>query len=357
MSIPTLESILGMMPAEDAESFPATVSDDWAEHDFAVGGGNNAAGSYLAALAARYGNVETLPRFVRAAQMADYEALRALFEGRVAQLFHPATAVITWMSNPAQPSTTWQLYSYDLEPFASYFGARKGCEPLHIQLDPRSGRIAIINHLPQAIDGLTYRVRVVDLDGGLILDRSAAVGPVAASTASDVGPVGMPSEAASVQFVRLELFDAGHAPLSDNFYWRNLAVENDLTALDRMPTVSVEAVVARRDQGGVVRLDVELTNRGRAVAVMTHLQLRRETTGVRVLPAWYSDNYVSLLPGERRSVAVEAAAADLAGDTPLVTIDGWNVTTMPRSFSKGGRSAVAPNDAAIVRTGTEARRR
>jgi hypothetical protein len=145
--------------------------------------------------------------------------------------------------------------------------------------------------------------------------------------------------------------------VSDNFYWRNLAAENDLTALDRMPAVPVEAVVVRADHGGVVHLDVDLTNRGRAVAVMTHLQLRRATTGMRVLPVWYSDNYVSLLPGERRSVAIEAAAGGVAGDTPLVAIDGWNVTTTPRSFSRGGRSAVAPNDPAIVRPGTEARPR
>ncbi len=349
VSIPTLESILGMMPAADAESFPATVNDDWAEHDFAIGGGNNSASTYLATLSARYGNVRTLPRFVRAAQMADYEALRALFEGRMAQLFHPATAVITWMSNPAQPSTTWQLYSYDLEPFASYFGARKGCEPIHIQLDARDGRIAVINHQPQVVEGLTYRVRVVDLDGHLILDRSATVGSLAASAATDLGPVDAPSDAPSVQFVRLDLLDARRTVVSDNFYWRNLAAENDLTALDRMPAVPLEAGIARADRGGVVHLDVTLSNWGQAVAVMTHLQLRRKALGVRVLPVWYSDNYISLLPGEQRSVAIEAAAGDLAGDTPLVTIDGWNVTTMPRSFSKGGESAVAPNDAAIVR--------
>jgi hypothetical protein len=357
VSIPTLESILSMMPAADAESFPATVNDDWAEHDFAVGGGNNAAGAYLADLAARYGNVQTLPRFVRAAQMADYETHRALFEGRIAQLFHPATAVITWMSNPAQPSTTWQLYSYDLEPFASYFGAQKGCEPLHIQLDSRTGRVAIINHRPEIKDGLTYRVRVIDLDGDVILDRSAAAGSVAASGTTDVGPIGVPAESPPVQFVRLDLFDAGHVPVSDNFYWRNLAAENDLTTLDLMPTVLVDAVVVRAGHGRVVHLDVNLTNRGHAVALMTHLQLRRQAGGLRVLPVWYSDNYVSLLPGERRSVAIEAATSELAGDVPLVTIDGWNVTTTPRSFSRGGTSSVAPNDAAIVRPGTEPRRR
>jgi hypothetical protein len=172
-----------------------------------------------------------------------------------------------------------------------------------------------------------------------------------------MGPIGLPAESPPVQFVRLDLFDAGHVSVSDNFYWRNVEAENDLTALDLMPSVLVEAVVVRADHGKVTHLDVSLTNRGHVVAVMTHLQLRRQTAGVRVLPVWYSDNYVSLLPGERRSVAIEAAAGDLAGDTPLVTIDGWNVTTTPRSFSRGGPSSVAPNDAAIVRPGTEAKRR
>jgi hypothetical protein len=47
----------------------------------------------------------------------------------------------------------------------------------------------------------------------------------------------------------------------------------------------------------------------------------------------------------------EAARRDLAGDVPLVTIDGWNVTTAARSFSKGGRSAIASNTAAVVDRG------
>lgn len=35
---------------------------------------------------------------------------------------------------------------------------------------------------------------------------------------------------------------------------------------------------------------------------MAHLQLRRKSSGERVLPVFYSDNYVSLAPGESRTV-------------------------------------------------------
>jgi hypothetical protein len=348
VSIPTLESIFGMMPAADAASFPATLNDDWAEHDFAVGGGNNGAAAYLTSLAARYGDISTLARFVRAAQLADYEALRALFEGRAAQLFHPATAVITWMSNPAQPSTTWQIYSYDLEPFASYFGARKGAESLHIQLNASDAHVVVVNHLPALRADLSYRVRVVGLDGHVIADRTAPAGPIAASAATDLGPLGVPGDAAPLQFVRLDLIDAKRTVVSDNFYWRNMAAEDELGALDRMAAVSVDAVVTRADRPGIVHLDVTLSNPAPVVALMAHVQLRRDRTGERVLPVWYSDNYVSLLPGERRTLSIEGAVRDLAGTSPLIAIDGWNVTTHTRTFSAGGPSAVAPNTAAIV---------
>jgi hypothetical protein len=58
---------------------------------------------------------------------------------------------------------------------------------------------------------------------------------------------------------------------------------------------------------------------------MTHLQLRRKGDGERVLPVYYSDNYVSLLPNENRTITIEAATADLKGETALVLVDGWNV--------------------------------
>ena len=65
-----------------------------------------------------------------------------------------------------------------------------------------------------------------------------------------------------------------------------------------------------------------------------------------MLPAYYSDNFLSLLPGERKTVLIEAAVSSLGGQTPVVTVDGWNVTTATRSFPNG--AAVAPNKDAFV---------
>jgi hypothetical protein len=114
--------------------------------------------------------------------------------------------------------------------------------------------------------------------------------------------------------------------------------------------VPLEASVSRRDGDGSVHLELTLSNPTAHVALMAHVQLRRQRANSRVLPVWYSDNYVSLLPGERRVLVIEASAAELGHDRPLVTIDGWNVTTVWRMFPDHGGAAVAPNDAAIVST-------
>ena len=73
---------------------------------------------------------------------------------------------------------------------------------------------------------------------------------------------------------------------------------------------------------------------------MAHLQLRRRKSGERVLPAYASDNYVSLVPNQTKTITIQAASSDLHGDEALVVVDGWNVTVSPVSFPG---AAIAPN--------------
>jgi hypothetical protein len=75
---------------------------------------------------------------------------------------------------------------------------------------------------------------------------------------------------------------------------------------------------------------------------MAHLQLRQARSGRRVLPVFYTDNYLSLLPGETKSLTIEAAAASLEG-APLLAVDGWNVTVNPTPAESGKTVQIAPN--------------
>ena len=334
VSVPTLESIHGMMPQKDWE----TINDDWAEHDMAKGAQHG--DTYPIVLASRYGKLANLADFVRKAQLANYEAFRAMYEGRNAQLFHPTTAILTWMSSPAQPSFVWQLYHYDLEANSSLFAVMHASELVHIQFNEANGILQVINNLPEALTGAVARVAVYNLDGSLVYQNET---PVTAppDVATDLGPVAFPASVSSVHFLKLELHDASGKLISGNLYWRALPEhQDDLTDLAKMPAVTLEAKSERMDRDGKRFLTITLHNPGANIALMSHLQLRRKRSGERVLPAYYSDNYVSLVPNETRTITIEADEKDFNGEDALVVIDGWNVSV---ATSGGSGVDIAPN--------------
>jgi exo-1,4-beta-D-glucosaminidase len=84
---------------------------------------------------------------------------------------------------------------------------------------------------------------------------------------------------------------------------------------------------------GATRISVENPSRG--LAFFVHFKVVAE--GARfgfeeggggddeVLPILWSDNYVSLLPGEKREITACYAKRRLRSGKPVVKIDGWNV--------------------------------
>jgi hypothetical protein len=342
MSVPTIESVRGMMPEKDWE----TINDDWAEHDFAKGAQQG--DKYPGMIASRYGKVTNLADFVRKAQLANYEAFRAMYEGRNAKLFAPTTGIMTWMSNPAQPSFTWQIYHHDLEPNSALFAVKKAAEMVHVQMNESTGDVEVINNLPTAVGGAKVRATVYGLDGTVAWQKDFDV-EAAGSAATKVGEMAWPEKLSAVHFVKLELRDSAGKMVSENFYWRAQPEhQDDLTALGDMPVVKLEAKVARRDVGGRSFFDVTLTNPGTQIALMAHVQLRGKKSGERVLPIYASDNYVSLIGGETKTITLDAAAVDLKGEDGLAVVDGWNVGLTDASLSGGG---VALNVGAQVEHG------
>jgi hypothetical protein len=314
-----------MMPAKDWES----INDDWAEHDLAKGAQHG--DTYPVVLASRYGKFSNLADFVRKAQLANYEAFRAMYEGRNAQLFHPTTGVITWMSDPAQPSFVWQLYHYDLEPNSSLFAVMHAGEPIHIQFNEANGILQVINNLPNPIENAVARVSIYDLDGTLASNYEVKV-TAPASLATTLGPVKFPPSLAATHFLKLDLLDSKEEVLSSNFYWLAQSGYPDvMTDLERMAAVQLDMHAETRETDGKRILKVTLHNPTGHIALMAHLQLRQQGSGERVLPVYYSDNYISLVPDETREVTIEADQNAFNGQAPLVVVDGWNVTAAPSS--------------------------
>lgn len=377
VSIPTLASIKAMMPEKDWYD----LNDDWASHDLCSGA--QSGNTFPVQLATRYGAIapRDLTDFVRKSQMAMYETYKAMYEGRQAKLFNPCSGVLTWMSNPSQPSFVWQVYSYELEPLAALYGARTACEPLHVQLNQDDWHVMVINTQDQPKTGLQAVVRVYNMDG---TRKSEKTLPVSAKpcAATDLGAAEWPEGLSPVHYVKLELKDAQGKVLSENFYWRTTATvapdrapqatsifgaggigrgaqagggqgkapapAEDFSLLQTLPTTEVRVTPKRQDAAGKCLIDVTIANPTKTPALQVHLQLRQQRTGKRVLPVYYSHNFISLLPGESKTVTIEAASSSLGKETPEIAVDGWNVTVAVRNFPDGGGVAVALNKDAFV---------
>jgi hypothetical protein len=315
-SVPTLESMKSFIPEPDR--WP--ISDTWAYHDWHQSG-NGAVQPYMVHMETEFGAPTSLEDFERKAQMLDYVGHRAIFEGFAAHLWQPNSARMIWMTQPSWPSMEWNFLSWDYDTQSSFYGTEKACEPVHAQLNLSDGSVDLIN-LGEA---RTFKVRtlVEGLDGKTLSDNSNQV----MAAADDRTPVAKPDLATLAGghaiFVELAVSDAAGAPVSDNFYWW-AADEASFRELNSLPPATLSASAASAAANGERTVTVRIKNTGSAAALMIKLTLTDSATGQRILPAYYSDNYVSLLPGEERTVTVAFAAG---GAKPAIGVRGWNLAT------------------------------
>ena len=216
----------------------------------------------------------------------------------------------------------WQTYDYYLEPTAAYFGAKKACEPLHIQWNPATDSVEVVNYSAGDVSGLTATAQILNMDGAVKWDKSATLDSREDSM-NPVLPMEYPDGLTAVHFIRLKLLRAGDT-VSENFYWRGLEKGN-YRALRQLPKVKLETNTRAERQGDRWLLMTELRNPSPQPALMVRLKAVREKTGDRILPAIYSDNYIALMPGESRVIRTEFENADTRGEQPRMVVEGFNV--------------------------------
>jgi len=315
-SVPTLESLESFIPAPDR--WP--ISDTWAYHDWHQSLGGRVS-FYEDAMYTQFGAPTSFEDFVRKAQMLDYAGHRAIFEGMAAHLWQPNSGRMIWMTQPAWPSTMWNFLSWDYDTQSSFYATKKALEPVHAQLNLDDESVDLIN----LGDAQSYkvRVRVLSLDGKKLSDQASNV-QAAADDRTPVTNLDLDALAAGhTVFVVLNVSDATGAPVSNNFYWW-AAKDASLRELDALPQATVSAAASVSPAGGERKATVILTNSGSVTAVLVKLTLLDAATGRRILPAYYSDNYVSLLPGEQQTITVEFPSG--AGQ-PAFGLRGWNLAT------------------------------
>jgi len=354
--VPPLSCLRKMLPARDIEP------DDPA-WNFHAGSGKYADLSHFdEAMNAVYGAPSDIEHYEMKSQVMAYDAERAMFEAYSASKYR-STGIIQWMLNNAWPSLIWHLYDYYLQPAGGYFGAKKACEPLHVQYSYPDRGVVVVNSSYRDVSGLTVTAKVYDSDLREIFSREARANIEADSVANVLA---LPDDAfapvSPVYFLQLTLENAAGETVSRNFYWLSakknvydwaktadpytpVSSYEDLTALQALPNAGSMSVSARIERGSDgPRVRVTLRNPSDRLAFQVRLAIRRKNEDMEILPVLWDDNYFELMPGESRDIAAEFLSPGALDGQPELSVTGWNVEPVTLSL-RDAENAAGPSGA------------
>jgi hypothetical protein len=269
----------------------------------------------------QFGAATSLEDFERKAQMMNYVTHRAMFEGMNAHLWTKNSGRLLWMTQPAWPSTMWQILSSDYDTHGSFYGVKKASEPVHVQMNLPDYSVVVVNNTATALPGVTVRAQVLSLDNRLRLEERATIESPAVAVAQAFVLNLAPALQEGVALIRLEASDGSGRLLSENFYWQGKDAAA-LRQLNDLPRTRVEISAQAVRAGSEMRARVRLRNTGSAAALANKVTLLN-ADGSQVLPAYLSDNYVSLLPGESKEIEIAHPVSAMRGRM-RVTLRGWN---------------------------------
>ena len=363
-AIPEIGSLKKFLPKEHLWPIDAF----WNLHAGA-GDLNGSLKHFNEAMNAMYGQPRDLDDYLTKAQAMNYDGERAMFEAYGRNKYE-STGVIQWMLNNGWPSMIWHLYDYYLAPAGGYFGAKKAGEPVHIQYSYDDRSVVVVNNVNRDFHDLTAEVSVYGFDLHRLFSRKTNLD----SGADSVRRLLMiPDEhlGGGVHFVRLTLADQRGRIVSTNFYWlpKNQSTYDwstesekkhpyytgvgsweDLTELNRLQKVGLNASASafRQPQGRKVRVRVH--NPSGDLAFQVHLSLVDEKSEEEVLPVLWEDNYLSLLPGESRTVLARFDYVRGAGPMRL-EVNGWNIEAVSIPVGQTDRNQERSRRGAIHHNG------
>lgn len=290
----------------------------WGMHDYTREGAQGAT-SFNEIIAKGYGEPRSAKEFAELAQWVNYDGHRSLFESRSQN----RKGLLMWMSHSCWPSMVWQTYDYYFEPTAAYFAIKKASEPLHIQWNPVTDEVEVVNYSGGNRKGLTAKAQVLNMDASVAWEKEVAIDSNEDTTNKCIR-LEFPDNLSKVHFIKMVLTENGKV-ISENFYHRSLE-ENNYQDLRNLPKVALKSdVTTNKGTDGNWNGTVVIENTTSTPALMIRVNVVGDKDGEQFLPMFYSDNYFALLPGEKKEVSFHWKDEDTRGNVPKVVVSGYNV--------------------------------
>jgi exo-1,4-beta-D-glucosaminidase len=299
---------------------------------------------FRSTLSQRYGESSGIDEFAYKSQVSNYEVMRPMFESFVAN--KPAsTGIIQWKLNSAWPDLIWQLYDTYLQPNGSFYAVRKACKPLHAIYRYGFNDVYLANETLKEADSLKVNIRIFDINSKLIFTGQWE-GNISANSSSFIYKIPDLKNLAPVWFLDLRVIDKDNVEIDDNTYWLSLKQDimdyeaagklpwafytpakqyADFTALNNLRKVKPEFdyVFYKEKESGEVTLKIK--NPTETIAFFIFLDLIDRETQNPILPVFWDDNYVTLLPGEEKILKGTYSLTGSESTKPVIEVSGWNI--------------------------------
>ncbi len=304
-NVMTYESMSRMLSKEN--QWPQ--NNVWGMHDYTLESAQ-ACATFNSFIETAFGKPSDMKQFTKWAQWVNYDGYRAMYESRSWN----RKGLLIWMSHSCWPSMVWQTYDYYFEPTAAYFGAKKGSAPIRIQYNPVTGQIEVVNNNVMDQAGITAYASVVDMYGKILFETTKNIDS-AEDTTVPICPLPLDRlSLTDVYFIKLSLSKDDEV-IASNFYTRGKEYYNFKKLLE-LPAPELKVDFTCDLEGDTYTGKAEIENISAVPALMIRLNVVRNHSGEQILPVFYEDNYISLLPGEKRTVDISFKAADTGGEKP-----------------------------------------
>ncbi|WP_316754636.1 glycoside hydrolase family 2 protein [Pedobacter aquatilis] len=267
-----------------------------------------------------YGKAKDVKDFAMKAQLVNYDQYRALMEGFSNKMWDWYTGSIIWKTQNPWTALRGQMYDYYLDPNACLYGLRKGSEPLHVMMNPIDSMVTVVNNGFTTRDNLLVQAKAYDMDGKEYFYSQVfnSIGPSSVRRYFPLNDFLIKLDKKEGVFVSLKILNEAQDVLSENLYWLP-GKDGKYSGLQKIKAVVpiIEATEKRKGQ-----IAVTLSNaKDNPVAFFNRIALVDAVSGKRILPAFYSDNYISVLPGESKTITVDYSGSQKTA----VEVYGWNV--------------------------------
>ena len=267
-----------------------------------------------------------IDEFARRAQVINYISHRDMYEAWNHKMWDKATGMLIWMSHPAWHGMFWQLYSWDYETLGSFYGAKKACEPLHLQWNINDNKVIALNTTLLDLKEANAEYAVYTPDGKKLYSKKEKL-TIPANRKTDCFVQVYPDNLPDFGLVRLTLSDNKGKEISRNDYWYHGKDRYDLSPISEIAEsgVTISGIQVAKSSNNNTIIKANIRNNTKNIAVSIKMNIFDKTKDTNLLPVYASDGYFNLLPGETREIVFDVPFADFDPALYKITAEGLNL--------------------------------